>query len=267
MSRASVLSWPVTARPYVYPLIALVRREIRKRYAASMLGVAWTILQPLTLIGVYAFVFGMVFRTERPAGTTTEFIIGLLAGMLPYLAISDGLQRSMYALREDRTLLEREAFPAIVVPASRVVSASIGEVVGIAVVVLVGVVTGVSATIWLVLLPALMLLRLVVTLALSWLLSVLAVFISDLIEVLSLFLTVWLFLTPIFYAPSLVPGPLRWTLWLNPLHLIVSSYRAVLVEGRAPGLEGLLLVAWAAGLIGLSTWFFRKAIDRAKDLL
>jgi len=255
------------ARLYGYPLLALARRELRKRYAGSMLGAAWTVLQPLTLIAVYVVVFGFVLRAERASGNTIEYVLFLLCGMLPFLAISDGIQRASFSLKEDKTLLEREAFPSEVVPAARVLTASVGELVGLALVVILGVASGVTTTGWFLLLPLLVILRLMLTLAIGWIVSVLAVFISDLNEVLSLLLTGWLFLTPVFYAADAVPAPLRWTLLVNPLHHVVAAYRAVLIEGRAPVPEALLMLAWAVVLTVVGLGFFRKAIDRGKDLL
>ncbi|MEO8482887.1 MAG: ABC transporter permease [Acidobacteriota bacterium] len=252
-------------RRYGYPLIALTRRDLQKRYAGSILGVAWTVVQPLTLIVVYVVVFGVVLRTDRGAGTFT-FVLSLLCGMLPYLAINDALQRCSFALREDKTLLERESFPAPVIPASRVVTASVGELVGLTIVVIMALVGGVASP-WIVMLPVLVLLRFALTLALGWIVSLLAVFISDLNEMLSLLLTVWLFLTPVFYPPDAVPHALRWTLWVNPLHHVASAYRAVIMGGRAPWPETGWLVLDVVVVLGCAVWFFRNGIDRGKDLL
>lgn len=249
---------------YLYPLIALSRRDIKKRYAGSMLGVTWTILQPVTLILVYAVVFGLVLRTGR--GDARTFVVSLLCGMLPYLAINDALQRCSFALKEDKTLLERETFPASVIPTSRVVTASMGEVVGLAMVAAASLFNG-DAAWWLLALPVLIVLRVLLTVALGWIVSLLSVFVSDLNEVLSLILTVWLFLTPIFYAPDMVPSVLRWTLVINPLHHVATAYRLVLADGQAPWPAGawLLIDVIIVGVLG--RWFFSKAIDRGKDLL
>jgi ABC-type polysaccharide/polyol phosphate export permease len=250
---------------YAYPLVALTRRDLQKRYAGSMLGVAWTILQPLTLILVYVVVFGVVLKTDR-GGSTLSFVLSLLCGMLPYLAINDALQRCSFALKEDKTLLERETFPASVIPASRVVTASVGEVVGLAVVVVISMASGLGGW-WLVLLPVLVLLRILLTLALGWMVSLLAVFVSDLNEMLSLLLTVWLFLTPIFYPPEAVPAVLRWTLWVNPLHHVATAYRLVLVQGQAPWPAAAWLTVDVAAFCVVGWWFFSGTIDRGKDLL
>ncbi len=260
-SGASRAPW----RRYAYPLMALTRRDVQKRYAASMLGVAWTILQPLTLIVVYVVVFGVVLRTDR-GESARLFVLSLLCGMLPYLAINDALQRCGFALKEDKTLLERETFPASVIPTSRVVTASLGEVVGLAIVAVVSLAGGLGGW-WLLALPVLVGLRIMLTIGLGWIVSLLAVFVSDLNEMLSLLLTVWLFLTPIFYAPEVVPGPLRWTLSINPLHHVAAAYRLVLIEGHAPWPAAGWLVVDVVVVCVVSRWFFSKAIDRAKDLL
>jgi lipopolysaccharide transport system permease protein len=253
--------WP----RYVYPLVALTRRDLQKRYAGSMLGVAWTVVQPLTLIVVYVVVFGVVLRADR-SGSTLAFVLSLLCGMLPYLAISDALQRSIFALKEDRTLLEREAFPASVIPASRVATAAVGEWIGLIVMAVVALAGGLAGP-WLLALPMVMAQRLVVTLTMSWIVSLLAVFVTDLNEMLSLLLTVWLFLTPVFYPPEAVPAALRWTLWINPLHHVAEAYRLILVHGRAPWPPAAWLAGDALVLAVIGWWFFTRAIDRGKDLL
>jgi ABC-type polysaccharide/polyol phosphate export permease len=252
---------------YGYPLLALVRREVRKRYATTMLGSAWTILQPLALMVIYVVVFAVILRSGREADSARDFAFYLLAGMLPYLAIAEGLQRATTALREDRALLEREIFPAEVLPVARVVAASVAEVVGLVLLVILGIALGMSASGWILALPLLVILRIVITCGLAWIVSILTIFVADLAEALTFLLTAWLFLTPIFYPADAVPPALQWMMVANPLHHLVEAYRSVLIAGRAPFPEAFLLLAWAAAFAGAGLWFFRKALDRAKDHL
>jgi len=254
-------------RRYWYPLAALVRRDLKKRYAASVLGAAWMILQPLLLLALYVLVFAFILRSGRDAIGAREFVLSLLSGMLPYIAISEGLHRASWALREDRALLERDAFPAEVVPAARVVSASVGEAVGLVLLVALAAFIGHPLSGWLVLLPLLVAARVLMTAGLAWIVSTLALFVADLTEMLSLILTAWLFLTPIFYTADAMPSALRGLLAVNPLYHLVRAYRSVLIEGRAPGVDALLLFAWAGVLATAGLWFFRKTLDRGKDLL
>jgi ABC-type polysaccharide/polyol phosphate export permease len=257
---------PVVTR-YWYPLVALSRREIRKRYATTMLGAAWTVLQPLALMVIYVVVFAFILRAGRQADSARDFAFYLLVGMLPYLAIADGLQRASTALREDRALQEREVFPAEILPVARVVAASVAEVVGLALLVVLELSLGMPASGWMLALPLLVVLRVVITCGLAWIVSILTIFVADLAEALSFILTAWLFLTPIFYTPESVPPALRWMTAVNPLYHLVEAYRSVLLAGRAPLPELFLLVAWAALFAGVGLWFFRKALDRAKDHL
>jgi lipopolysaccharide transport system permease protein len=254
-------------RRYWYPSLALARREVRKRYASSVLGVAWTVLQPLILLLIYVFVFGFVLRVSPSADDRRGFVFFLLSGMLPYLAIADGIQRASLSLHEDRALVERDTFPAEVIPASRVLSASVGEAVGLGLLVALMVVLGRPLSFWILVLPFLVVLRVVITCGIAWIVSMLAVFVSDLNEALSLLLTAWLFLTPIFYSEAAVPRVLRWMLVVNPLHHVVRAYRSVLLEGRAPVPDAGFVVLWAVGLSAVGAWFFRKALDRGKDFL
>ena len=251
---------------YAYPLVALVRREIKKRYAASMLGVGWTILQPLALISVYLFVFGFI-RTSSRASDPRQFVLHLLTGMLPYIAIAEAIRGATGSLREDRALLERADFPAEVVPAARVLSATLAEGVGLTLLFFLGLSHGIPLNIWLLSMPVLVALRIVMTCGLTWIVSTLGLFVPDLSEVLSFLLTLWLFLTPIFYTAASVPAAMRWILPLNPLHHLVGAYRAVLLEGRAPFPELLFLVACAAVFWMGGLWFFRRTLDRGKDFL
>lgn len=254
-------------RRYGYPLMALVRRDVKKRYATSVLGMAWTILQPLVLLSIYVAVFGFILRSGRAAEDARAYVIYLLAGMLPYLAINEGLHRAASSLREDKALLEREVFPAEVIPAARVLTASVGEAVGLLLLVLLTIVLGRPLSPWLLTLPLLVALRLLLTCGIAWAVSMLSVFIADLTEMLSLMLNAWLFLTPIFYAAADLPPVVRGVLVFNPLAPLVEAYRAVLVSGQNPAVPAATVAVWAVAVAVSGLWFFRRALDRGKDFL
>lgn len=257
----------IQIRHYWYPLRALSHREIRKRYAPSILGAGWTLLQPLALVLIYFFVFGFVLRSGRDAISARDFAFNMLIGLLPYFAIAEGLQRASASLREDRALLDQALFPAEVVPASRVLSASVGEAVGLTILTLAAILTGKPVNGWLLALPLLVALRILITFGIAWIVSTLAMFVTDTAELLAFALTAWLFLTPIFYSADVLPPALQWMTAVNPLHRLVEAYRSVILSGQAPLPDLLALVAWAAALATLGLWFFRKTLERGKDCL
>jgi ABC-type polysaccharide/polyol phosphate export permease len=255
------------AHRYGYPLVALVRREIKKRYAATTLGLGWTFVQPIALVALYVFVFGFVRDSGSAPANTQHFVFYVLSGMLPYLAIADALRGATMALREDRALLERADFPAEVVPAARVLSATVTEAIGLAFLFVLAQSQSVPLNPWVLGLPLLVLLRTLMTFGLAWIVSTLGLFVAGFSEVLSLLLTLWLFLTPIFYATEDIPGAMQWMLAVNPLNHLVRAYRSVLVGNQAPFPELFCLIAWAALLSAVGLWFFRKTLDRGKDFL
>ena len=257
-----------TSHRFVYPLLALVRRDFKTRYAATTLGIGWAVGQPLALLLLFTFAFSMILKVRfRPADDTLVSAIYLLCGLLPYLAIVESLHRASTCLRDNRSLIEKVVFPAQVLPAVAVIGATVTELTALVLLAGFTAFSNVRLTSWVLFLPLLILLRALFTLGLTWLLSILNVFIKDLGQVLSLLLTAWMFLTPILYPLQLVPPGLTWMLNLNPLYHFVSAYRAVIVEERSPLSLLPILVMWAGGLSIFGLWFFNRTVERAKDFL
>jgi ABC-type polysaccharide/polyol phosphate export permease len=251
-----------------YPLLSLVRRDFRVRYAPTILGLGWTVVQPLIFLLIYTFVFSAILKVkfqslDGPGG----FVLYLLSGYLPYMALSEGIQRGSTSLTENRNLLDKVIFPAEVLPVVGTASAAVTEIIGILLLVILAVFYGIHLSAWIVLMPFLLLIRIGLTLGLAWIVSVLNVFLSDLGQFLGLLLMAWMFLTPIFYPVEAVPNGLVWILKLNPLHHMIACYRAVLLEARSPLMELLGLIPFSFAVFFSGLWFFRRTIERAKDFL
>lgn len=253
---------------YGYPLLALTRRDLARSYGKTSLGWGWMALQPALLLGLYFIVFGFILRVRvGPDSGPGDFAIYLMSGMLPYMALADGIQRASTSLRENRSLLDQAVFPAEVIPFAGVLGTSFTEVLGLLILTAVAGAFGKPVTLWLTLLPLLILLRIVLTLGVGCLTSVLTVFIPDLREMLSFLLTAWLFLTPIFYSADAAPHVLRLCLELNPLHQLVAAYRTVLFGQPGAGLALVKAGVGSASLLAAGVWFFRRTVTRARDLL
>ena len=103
---------------YGYPLRALVRRDFKARYAQTIVGMGWAVLQPLALLLLYTFVFAVILNLKlRPGATQGSFALYLACGMFPFLALAEGIQRATTSLTENRSLLDKVRFPAEVLPA------------------------------------------------------------------------------------------------------------------------------------------------------
>lgn len=254
---------------YGFPLLSLVRRDFKIRYSPTVLGLGWTVLQPLVLILIYTFVFSAILKVQfKPIDRPGGFVLYLLSGFLPYLSLSEGIQRGSTCLIENRYLLDKVVFPAEVLAAAGVISATITEIIGLVLLIGLAAVYGLYPSAWLLLMPLLLLMRIAITLGFAWVISILSVFFKDCGQFIGLLLMVWMFLTPIFYPLEAVPPNMIWLVNINPLYLVIAVYRAVILEATPPPLDALLsLTAWVTAITGFGLWFFRQTVDRAKDFL
>lgn len=247
----------------------MTTRDLQQQFAGSLLGSFWLILQPLFLLLLYTFVFGLVLRVRfQPDGDTLSFALYLMSGLLPYHNFQDAVQRSTTILTENRDLLQRSQLPGHLLPMVAAMSSVVIETIGLLLLILLTAVLERQISVFLWLLPLLILFRLLITLGLAWLVAVLAVFLRDLRQLLNMLLLALFFATPILYPPQMIPEHWRWVCDWNPFYYLVTAYRTVILEGSYPPivwLLGLLVFSLALFVVGLLSFFSLQ--ERAKDLL
>ncbi len=241
-------------------IASLTRRDVLSRYRGSFGGAFWTLLNPLLLMATYFFVFGVVLRTRFGNDSSgSGYVLYFLAGMLPWLAVSEAAGRAPQVIAEYRGFVRKLVFPLETLNAVQVLSGVVTEVAGMAIF-LAGLALAhgrVPATVaWL---PLLLVLQMLFTLGLGWFLAALGAFVRDLGQVIGFLLTLWFFLTPICYPESGIPARAAVILGKNPMLFLVRAYRTVLLEGRPPRPHGLLMfaaLACALFLLG-HAWFYK----------
>jgi lipopolysaccharide transport system permease protein len=246
---------------HFFLLRELVKRDFQGRYAGSLLGFAWSFVQPLWLLALFTFVFSTVLKIRvvdagNPGGHFATF---LFCGLLPWMAVQEGVLRSSTAITDNSMLVKKLRFPAEILVVAVVVAALLHE--AIAATVFLGVLAVVGDLSWgglpmlLVALP----LQVLLTLGLGLLLGAVQVFFRDTAQLLSMLFAGWFYLTPIIYSPSAVPARLRPWIELNPLTPLVDLYRQAFLRGRlelVPGTAGLAAIA--AVLLCAGFWLFRR---------
>ncbi|HXT22205.1 MAG TPA: ABC transporter permease [Thermoanaerobaculia bacterium] len=231
----------------------LVRRDLQGRYAGSALGVLWSFLQPLWQLLLFTFVFEVVLRM-RPVGEGTDrFWVFLLCGLLPWMAVQEGVSRGATAITDNANLVKKLHFPSEVLVLTVATAALVHE--AIAAVVLVPALLVLGELSWRGL-PWLLLavpLQLLLTCGVGLLLGAVQVFFRDLTQLVGMLLQAWFYLTPIVYPLGFVPERLRPLLDLNPLTALVGLYRTALLGGPVPSgssLSALVLAALVATALG-----------------
>lgn len=251
---------------WLFLLRELVRRDFQARYAGSLLGFVWSLVQPLWQLLLFTFVFSTVLRISLLGERTGSFAVFLFCGLLPWMAIHEALVRSTTAVTDNAELVKKVRFPAEMLVLTVVLAALLHEAIAAAVFIVLLVWIGELS------LPSLPLLALAVpiqvalTLGLGLILAPLHALFRDTAQVVGLVLAAWFYLTPIVYPLSLVPERYRAWILYNPLTTLVELYRGALL-GAADGwgIE-VGVVALAAGALLLAGWaFFRRLRGQMVD--
>jgi len=239
---------------------SMVRRDILARYRGSFGGALWALFNPVLLMATYAYVFGGVLHTRFEGDASgLGYVFFFLAGMLPWLALSEAVGRSPHVILEHRTLVRKVVFPLETLPANLVISGLVAEAFALAIFIAALLLAHRPIPVSIVWLPVVIVPQLLLTIGMSWFLAALGVFVRDLGQVIGFALTLWFFLTPICYPEaSLSPHALR-VLRANPMYVLVRAYRAIFLEGRAPDWPALAMLgcfAFAIAILGFG-WFHR----------
>jgi len=208
------------------------RREIEGRYKSSVLGLAWSFINPLALLLVYTFVFGVVFK-QRWGGSSVhlgQFGLVLFAGLIAFGVFSECVGRAPTLIVSTPNFVKRVVFPLELLAVSVLGSALFHAGVSLLVLAVVHLILGGSASWSWLLIPVALAPMACLSLGLIWGLSSLGVFLRDLSYAVTLTIQVLLFLTPIFYPIDAVPAALRGPIQLNPLTAIVTTVRATIFQ-------------------------------------
>lgn len=246
-------------RQFLFLLKELVKRDFHGRYAGSALGLVWSLVQPLWLLLLFTFVFDTILKIPLVGQRTDNFAIFLFAGLLPWMAVHEGVTRGATAITDNSPLVKKLTFPAEVLILAAVLGALLHEAIAIGVFAVVLVGLGHLQPGGLPLLLVAVPLQLSLSLGLGLLLAAANVFFRDVAQVLGMVLNAWFYLTPIVYPLTLVPERLQPLILFNPLTALVELYRQALLGGtlELPPGTGTLAV-FAVVVLGSGAWLFRR---------
>jgi lipopolysaccharide transport system permease protein len=239
-------------------MVLMVGRDLKLRYRRPGLGMAWSLLNPLAQLLVFSFIFQTVLHLDIP-----NYTCFLFTGLLAWNWFQLSLYAATGAIVDNRELVRRPGFPVSVLPVVSVTSHLLHYLLAIPVLLVFLMLSGLPLTGAVLLLPALLAVQFIFTLSLAYLVAALHVTFRDTQYLLGLALLLGFYLTPVFYDAGALPGRFQALYGLNPLVLLLTSYRRILVQGVLPETGKLLLLSLgAAALLALSFTIFRRASDR-----
>lgn len=239
-------------------IVVLVGRNIKSQYKNSVLGIAWSLLNPLLQLLVFTFLFRKVISLGIPNYGTFAF-----AGLLCWSWFQLSLMQATSAVTANRELVRRPGFPAAILPVIIVLTNLINLLLALPLLLLFVVVGNGHLTIHLLELPIVMAVQFTFMISLAYLLATANVTFRDMEHIASFVLQLLFWLTPVFYLASRVPGQYRAIYQLNPMLHIIDAYRAVLLFGKSPDYVALSAVGLcAAALLVFSYKLFSHRCDR-----
>ncbi len=218
---------------YRYLLRNLVARDLKARYKNSVLGILWSILNPLFLMLVFTIVFGVLANNQ-----IRQYPVFVLVGLIPWNFFGGALTSGTTSVTGNSALVKKVYFPRELLPTSALLSGLVNFLFAFIVLVILLYAFGIGLTIHALWIPFILITQLIFTLGLCLLLGSLTVFYRDVLMILEVLMLAWFFMTPVIYSLELFGSsvtmlgltfnPAQVMRWINPMASIIDGYRTVL---------------------------------------
>jgi len=238
-------------------------RHLRGQYKQSILGYAWAILNPLSLMLTLSFVFSVLLRFQSGG---IPYPLFLLTGLIPWIFFSTAVASATDSITGASSLVTKVYFPREVLAIAAVLTKIVDMGFGLMILVALMIYLGYPPEWTIVWVPVLFFIHFLFVLGMAFPLAALNLFFHDVRFLVGVALTLWFYLTPVIYPVDIVPERYGIVFDLNPNALFINAYRRVVLEGVSPGADRLLLglgVALLTLLIGY--YLFKRMEPRFAD--
>jgi ABC-type polysaccharide/polyol phosphate export permease len=256
------LSWLASYREL---LLTMLRRELRVKYKGSGLGILWSYLYPLAMMGVYTLVFSVLLR----AVSIPHYSLFVLLGLAAWSFFQAAVQLGTSSIVSNASLIRNVWFPRELIPLATVLAQAFSALIMFAVLVPVSLVIVPHTAPTVALAIPFLLGLLLLAAGLSWILATANVFFRDIEHLIGVLFLPWFFLTPILYSLDSLPGAashgtvIHVIRYVNPVTPYIEGIRGAMLEGKVPGVTLLVYAAVAAPLVAvIGLWVIQRYADR-----
>lgn len=256
--RDYVHSQMATLKRYKYLLYFLVKRDFVSRYRKSVLGVFWSLLNPLLTMVVMTMIFSRLFKFE-----ISNFPVYLLSGQIVYGFFSEATTLAMGSIIAGEGIIKKVYVPKYIFPLSRVISSLVNLMFSTLAFLFIYFITSAPFHWTLLLIPIPLMYTFVFSLGLALLLSSMSVFFRDLSYIYGVLLTMIMYFTPIFYPVSILPDYLVPVVGLNPLYHYIDYFRNLALHGVIPGVwENMVCMGFSLASLCCGLYVFMSQQDK-----
>ncbi|MGG4094728.1 MULTISPECIES: ABC transporter permease [Paenibacillus] len=225
-------------KKYGFLLSQLVERDFKTRYRRSVLGILWSLLNPLMIMIVQYLVFSTLFRFDIP-----NYAVYLLSGIVMFNYMSEATSQSMTCIIQNASLINKVYIPKYIYPLSRVLSSGVNFLFSLLALYIVIIANGMSITYSHIAMFFAIVCLFFFILGISFFLASLMVFFRDTQFLYSIVLTIWTYLTPIFYPESILPNYMMSVMEFNPMYHFIRFIRFIILYGGIPDPKAWLYCA------------------------
>lgn len=237
----------------------LVGKDFKLKYRRSVLGVVWSVLNPLLMMIVMSFVFSYFLRYAD----IQHYPLYLILGNITWTVFADSTNFGVTSIIDAAGLLKKVKINKTVFPVEKVLFALVNFAFSLVAVFIVMIWEGVAPTPYLFLLPVVILCLAVFCVGMAMLLGTIAVFFRDMIHLWSVILMAWMYATPIFWPQTMIEDVpftiVRKLMYANPMYNYVNFMRNIFIDGVMPGWKTFALcIGWALVALALGYGVFHK---------
>jgi lipopolysaccharide transport system permease protein len=239
-------------------LASMTRDELRRRYSGSAFGLAWVVIYPTLLLGIYLFVYRVIARMRLPGQTEMDYVVFVFCGLLPYLGFTEAVTASCFAIKQNIHLVKNVMLPIELIPVRTVAVALLTQSIALILVTLLAALNG-DLSLRLAWLPLLVVLQAMLLIGLALVVGSVAVGLPDVAYLVNLGVLFLMFVSPIGFKPDMVPSRLLLTVYGNPVFYMTDAFRMSIIGGYPFSLTLLAvyaLLAIASFVLGAA--FFKR---------
>ncbi|VVB97048.1 ABC-2 type transporter [uncultured archaeon] len=235
----------------------LVISDLKTKYTGSMLGFAWSMLNPLLMMLVLYFVFSNIFKNQE------NFVVYLLTGIFAWRFFAIGTTSAMGSIVGKSSLVTKIYIPREILTLSVAVSSLVSSVLEFLVLIPLLIILGAGIPATVLMFPVIHLMYFLIVYGICLILASLYVYYRDLNQIWDVVLQVGFFLSPIIYPLSLVPAKYEFYYSLNPITRLINMYRDILLNGTIPAISDFVIVLLSGlMLFSIGTVLFKKLSRR-----
>ena len=219
----------------------MVGRNLKVKYRRSVLGVLWTLLSPLSLVGIYYFVFKVILKVDSP-----NYLAYLVSGILPWAFFSQSVMEGMESISGNANLISKIPVPLQVFPLVGTATNFVTLIIAVPIMIGVALVSGIHLGPSLLALPLFLGVIALIGYAAALILGLLFVYFQDLRHITALLIQLWFYGTPVLYRAEMIPHQYKFLIYLNPIGSAIVSIHEILSNGAWPdGKHFVASIFWA----------------------